>query len=86
MYYVCSLVLLCRGEREPAGAQEQPEAPGDVFRFVFPSGLKEMALVEMNVLAANAANFAGLIPVSSITVAMSLNGCDAARSVRTVDL
>jgi len=25
--------------------------------FVFPNGLKEIALVEMNVLAANAANF-----------------------------
>jgi len=47
--------------------------------FVFPNGFEELALVEMNVLAANAAHFVRPHPGSSIIVAMSLSGCDAAR-------
>src|SRR6266567_518249 len=45
----------------------------------FSERVEEIALVEMNVLAANAANFIRPHSGSTIIVAMSLSGCDAAR-------
>ena len=47
--------------------------------FCLSERVEEIALVEMNLLARMRQTSSGLIPVSSIIVAMSLNGCDAAR-------